>query len=73
MPVYRGPDLTAEQIEAAVREAAAAMAECKTIAELRGVWRHAVTAVGHRALGRLFVAECKNVDKIAERKASMAK
>lgn len=73
MPVYRGPDLTAEQIEAAVREAAAAMAEAKTIPELRDVWRRAVTNVGHRTLGRLFVAECKNVDKIAERKASMAK
>ena len=72
MPPYRGPDKTAEEIVAAVRTAAAEMAAAQSVAELRGVWRRHVLVVGHRALGRLFVAECKNVDMIAEKKASRA-
>ena len=72
MPVYRGPDLSAEAMQQAVREAAAAMVECKTIPELRDVWRQYI-GIGHRALGRLFINECRNVEGVALKRSAMAR
>lgn len=72
MPVYRGPELSAEAMQEAVREAAAAMAECKTIEALREVWRQNI-GIGHRALGRLFLSECRNVEMVALKRSALAK
>jgi len=72
MPVYRGPDLTAVEMQGAVREAAAECAKCTTITELRAAWRKHV-GVGHRALGRMFVAEWKNVEGVALKRSALAK
>lgn len=70
MPIYRGPNLSAEEMQEAVREAAAAMKECKTIEELREVWRQNV-GIGHRALGRLLLG--RNVEMVALKRSALAK
>jgi len=73
MPVYRGPNLTSEEIDAAVRQAAAEMIACKTIEELRDVWKRYFVPIGHKALGRMFIAECRNIEGVANKRAAVAK
>jgi hypothetical protein len=65
--------ITAEDLESEIKVAGAEMEGVQTIDELLDLWRRNYLRIGHRALGRMFLAKGKNAAVIAERAAARLK
>ena len=62
--------IMAEELTVEILAAGAEIAAATTIEELQMVWRKRYPRIGHKALGRMFVAGGSNADVVAQRAAA---